>query len=95
MQQNYSDPSFGLTALADHFGFSEIYMSQLFKENMGTTFSEYLERLRIDAACALLKDTAMTISDISQKAGYYSPHAFRRAFKRVTGVLPTDYRTLN
>lgn len=94
MQQNYADPSFGLSALADHFNFSEIYMSQLFKENMGTTFSEYLERLRIDAACSLLRETSLTIADISQKAGYYSPHAFRRAFKRVTGVLPTDYRSL-
>lgn len=95
MKEHYTDPAFGLSVLADHFDFSEIYMSQLFKENMGSTFSDYLEQLRIETACSLLRDTDLTIADISQKSGYYSPHAFRRAFKRVTGILPTDYRMLN
>ncbi len=92
MEDSYNDPDLSLTVLAEKFGFSEIYMSQMFKENMGVPFSEYLERLRIDSACFLLKNSTFTISEISQKAGYNSPHAFRRAFKRVTGTLPTELR---
>ena len=54
-------------------------------------FAEYLEQLRIDQACTLLKEGVL-VSLIAEKTGYNSVQSFRRAFKRVKGVSPSEYR---
>lgn len=91
MEENYADPGMGLAMVSDRFKWSEGYLSSLFKEEMGLNFAEYLERLRIDQACALLKEGVL-VSLIAEKTGYNSVQSFRRAFKRVKGVSPSEYR---
>ncbi len=95
IESHYTDPSLSLTDFANSYGFSTNYISRLFKEITGSTFSDYLENKRLEVACTLLRSTDLTISEISEKTGYYSPYVFRRAFKRVFGLLPTDYRHHN
>jgi two-component system response regulator YesN len=51
-----------------------------------------LETVRIEAASELLISTDMNIKETAEQIGYSSAHVFRRAFKRVTGVLPLEYR---
>lgn len=80
-----------LQKVAAEFALSEGYLSHFFKEQTGENFTSYLERLRIDKACAMLDDQKLTIAEIAEKVGYNSPQAFRRAFKRVTGTNPTGY----
>ncbi|GMK38615.1 hypothetical protein PCCS19_16690 [Paenibacillus sp. CCS19] len=95
LQSNYASPQLSLTMASDHVQFPEKQVSQLFKKHLGETFSGYLERLRIDQATALLKEGELTIEEIAERTGYNSGHAFRRAFKRVTGASPSMYRTIS
>lgn len=92
IQENYARESLSLASLSERFQLSEVYMSQFFKEQTGTNFFEYLESLRMEYAMKFLKETSETINDIAATVGYNSASTFRRAFKRVHGISPTDYR---
>lgn len=81
--------------IAKKFNLSESYFSQFFKEQTGVSFSNYLERIRIQHACNKLAESDMNIKDIAESVGYHNPQTFRRAFKRVVGVLPNNYKLTN
>ncbi|MDL2234136.1 helix-turn-helix domain-containing protein [Ruminococcaceae bacterium OttesenSCG-928-L11] len=93
MREHFTDPSLNLARIAHDFGVSEVHMSRLFKDNMKYTFTQYMENLRLEYASHLLSTTATSISDIAEACGYSSHHAFRRAYKRHFGALPSDDRT--
>lgn len=94
IHDRFRDPNFGLAALASHFKWSEPLMSVFFKEQAGENFSDYVEKLRMEHACELLLRTDKSIAEIALETGYNSDKTFRRAFKRVTGVQPTTYRSM-
>lgn len=70
------------------------YISQLFKKEVGITFTEYLSNLRIDRACNMLKTTDLSISEIAEKTGYNDFFYFSRIFKKIKGMPPSKYRNL-
>ncbi|MGL6174164.1 MAG: AraC family transcriptional regulator [Cellulosilyticaceae bacterium] len=88
----YADSNLGLGMVASQFNISEGYISSLFKEQTGINFTEYVENLRINKACNLLKDTELNINDIGEQVGYNSVQSFRRAFKRIHGISPSELR---
>lgn len=92
IQTNYMYQDLNLYKVSSQFNLSEGYFSHLFKEQSGINFTDYLEKIRIDQACELLKNKDLTINDISEMVGYNSAQSFRRAFKRVCGVSPTALR---
>lgn len=89
--EHYSDPDLTLYRIAEQVERPEKSISQLFKDVTGVNLSEHLEQVRLEQAIALLK-TGFTIDEIASRVGYNSSHSFRRAFKRVMGVSPSDYR---
>lgn len=91
---NYSDQNIGLTSLSESFNLSVSYLSYLFKEQTGTKFNEYLNSVRIENACKLLKNTNVSINEISLKVGYSNVVSFNRAFKRIYNMSPGQYRDL-
>lgn len=91
IRKNYRNPSLGLAMVSAEFNLSEGYLSAIFKKETGTNFAEYLEQLRVKAACVLLED-GCKVSDLPERVGYNSIQSFRRAFKRVMGVSPSEYR---
>ena len=90
MQQNLC-----IYKMAEQFKVSEAYMYCFFKENMGITFSDYLEAKRIHCACALLTSADLPIKEVANNSGYGNDHTFRRAFKKVIGVTPSEYKNAN
>ncbi|WP_391572716.1 helix-turn-helix domain-containing protein [Cohnella sp.] len=88
----FEQDDLSLTTLATELGIKEKYVSQLFKEQIGESFTQYLEMLRMDRAARLLGDPAVTVQDISRLSGYATPNTFYKAFKRHYGVSPTIYR---
>lgn len=92
INENYMDSNLGLAKISSVFGISEGYVSSIFKEQDGINFADYVEQLRIEKACQLLKDDTYKITDISEMVGYNSVQSFRRAFKRVLGIKPTEFR---
>lgn len=95
IHSNYYLSDISVSHVASKFKISESYLSQFIKEQTGESFSDHVENLRIKHACELLKTRNISIEDIAKLVGYNSAYTFRRAFKRVTGVLPTQYNTGN
>ncbi|MGN7412930.1 helix-turn-helix domain-containing protein [Paenibacillus sp. SAF-068] len=95
IQQNYGDANLTIYRIAEHMSKSEKFISQLFKEHTGENLSDYVERVRIDAASNLLQSTGQTIDEIAEATGYNSAHSFRRAFKRVRGISPSVFRKMD
>jgi len=83
-----------LADIASHFHISAPHLSSLFKKRLGQNFVEYLHRVRIRHACALLKSTDMTVSEIAFEVGYGSYSTFSRVFRELKGATPTDFRRM-
>jgi two-component system, response regulator YesN len=95
IDDNYRDPSLCLNKISDEFPISESYFSYLFKEETGENFSSYLEHKRMERALELLKDTNLSVTDVYTEVGYNNSHTFRRVFKKMYGMLPTEIRSQN
>ena len=91
---HYCDSDMGLTKIADDFGYASTYFSKLFKELFGENFATYLERMRIEQVCSLLKK-GLTVEKIAEQTGYNSVYVMRTAFKRIKGMTPNEFRKLN
>ncbi|MFC4799485.1 helix-turn-helix domain-containing protein [Neobacillus sp. GCM10023253] len=94
IEQNYHKP-LSLEEVSGWAGRSGQYFSSLFKQQMGCTFTEYLQAKRIEKAKAYLKSTAMTVSEVAESVGYVDPNYFSRVFKTVTGASPRTWKTEN
>lgn len=68
------------------------HMNRRFKEEVGCTIMKYLTRVRIERAKGLLSDDRLSISDVMRRVGYTEPSHFTKAFKRVEGMPPKDFR---
>lgn len=94
IDEHYDDYELTLGSLSAHLKVTSPYLSGLFKKQTGTNFSAYLEKVRISHAEELLKTEDINVDELAQKVGYISADSFRRAFKRVKGVTPSQYRDL-
>ena len=74
-------------------GISESTLYRTFKDYFGMSFAGYLEQRRINLAFELLKEQGL-IKDVAERVGYTSDHTFRRAFKRVMKVPPSQLAKL-
>ncbi|MDS0527052.1 AraC family transcriptional regulator [Clostridium sp. SHJSY1] len=81
-----------ISEIAESIGLNKNYFSSFFRENFGISPQEYLIKYRINKACELMKNEALTISDISRSVGYNDPLAFSKIFKKVKGKSPKKYR---
>jgi transcriptional regulator GlxA family with amidase domain len=64
----------------------------VFKEEMGENLSNYLNRLRVEKAAAMLVTTTMPISEITFACGFEDQSWFSKIFKNFTGLTPGKYR---
>ncbi|WUV02690.1 DJ-1/PfpI family protein [Actinoallomurus sp. NBC_01490] len=78
--------------LAERAHMSERHLGRLFGEQTGTTPARFVERVRVEAARDLLERSALPVEGVSQRSGFRSDETMRRAFLRVLGVAPSDYR---
>jgi transcriptional regulator GlxA family with amidase domain len=81
-----------LGALCDRIQLSREHFVRLFSERMGMPPMRYYSRLKIEAAQAMLSSTNLRVQEIADKLGYENQFNFARAFKRVSGISPTEYR---
>jgi len=81
-----------LKEIANASGLSAPYLSMVFKEEMGENLSNYLNRLRVEKAAALLVTTTMPISEITLACGFEDQSWFSKIFKNITGLTPGKYR---
>jgi transcriptional regulator GlxA family with amidase domain len=81
-----------LAQLAKRAAVSERHLRRLFAEQTGTTPARFVERIRVEAARERLESTTAPVETIAAACGFGSPETMRRAFLRVLGVGPSDYR---
>ena len=91
MRENYSK-ELKLEDLSTIAFLSPNYFSRLFKESTAMTVSEYMQKLRVEEACRLLKTTDMKVIDIAYEVGYTDIKYFNKIFKNKNGETPRDYR---
>lgn len=82
-----------LTDLQRVFPISRSYLSQLFNRELGCSFSDYVNNLRIEESKRLLEsEPDASIQEIAERSGFHSISTFRRAFVKYTGCIPSEYR---
>lgn len=89
---DHLDADLTVRALAARSLMSERGFQRLFTTEIGTSPARYVERVRLDAARRLLEATDAGIDAIAHSTGFRNGETLHRAFKRVLGITPTDYR---
>lgn len=90
--QLFSDETLDRGRVAAVIGLNPTYFGQLFKNETGVHFSEYLTALRIEKAKTLLRDNQKNVAEIAFEVGFSSQSYFGFIFKKATGLSPKQYR---
>lgn len=91
VRRNYKK-DIGLREVAEEVGISQSYASKLFRKNTGMRCCDYINQVRLDAACIMLKNTQTHIGEIATMVGFNSQYYFARQFKEVYGMTASDFR---
>ena len=83
--------SLKMEELAALFGYNSSYLGKLFRDRMGCSFNEYLDKARIERAKELLTGPAK-VYEIAEQLGYKDVDYFHKKFKKYVGVSPNEYR---
>lgn len=81
-----------LKDVADEVFLSQNYLSELFKKETGEGFYEFLSNYRVKRAKELLVTTNLKIYEVAESVGYNDSITFGRAFKKITGTTPNNFR---
>ncbi len=81
--------------ISKELGLCRSEVCKLFKDNLNTTFTEYLSKIRIEKAIELLESKETNVSQISELVGFNSPSYFTEIFKKYFKVTPLEYRKVN
>lgn len=90
-RENFRNP-IKLSDRAKHYGFNEKYIGRLFKSTTDVSFSNYVNRLRLNHAKNLLLSTEKSIIEVALDSGFENVTYFNRCFKRELGLTPTEFR---
>ncbi len=81
-----------LADIAQTVGVHPVHLAQAFHKSYSCTVGDYVRRLRIEYACHELASSELPIVDIALAAGFCDQSHFTRTFKRLTGLVPSQYR---
>ena len=92
LHQNYAVPSLSVPDISEHVHLSPTYVCTLFKNETGQTLNQYLTDYRIKMSKQFLSDPLYKITDISAKVGYSDGNYYSKAFRKIVGLSPSEYR---
>ncbi|MDP4154442.1 MAG: AraC family transcriptional regulator [Bacillota bacterium] len=87
---HYNEP-INLQVVSDEIGFNRTYVAKKFREEMGMSVVDYIQKKRIDEAVFLMEQGLMSITDIGIQVGFSSYNYFCKVFKDVKGKTATEY----
>lgn len=90
--QQALDSELSVAGLAEHCGVSERSLLRHFRSQHGVTPLEYIQRLRVERAKAMLESTRLSLEEIVERCGYSDVSSFRKLFKRAASLTPGEYR---
>lgn len=92
LEENYTS-QLTLTGVSEHFGFSKQYIMRLFRRRLGVTFTDYLNRLRLEKARYLLTHHhSLSVGQVAYAVGFSSIYYFDRVFKNTYRLTPREYQ---
>ncbi|GGH71035.1 AraC family transcriptional regulator [Paenibacillus silvae] len=91
MENRYSQRT-SILDIAQAVGLDRTYLSGLFKERYGKSLQAFFLEYRMNRAAELLRNPALSVSEVAHSVGYTDPLLFSKMFKRVTGVSPKGSR---
>ena len=84
-----------LADVAQKVGISAGYLSTLFQRQMAKGFVDYLNEIRVEHACAYLRQNYLKTYEIAYKVGFRDEKYFSKVFKKIKGQSPSEYRKQN
>lgn len=90
--ENYEDDALTLHTLSCQLGYSEFYTTRKFKQISGMSLRDYLRQRKLAFALKEVRDSKKAMVDIAFDYGFSSHEAFTRAFKKMYGMTPSEYR---
>ena len=91
LNENYTK-DINLKTIAETFHLNALYLGRILKLETGCTFTEYMNRLRLDKAIDLLIHTDLSAKQVSEQVGYSNDKYFNTLFKKYTDMTPGEYR---
>ena len=88
--QNNLDADLSLPAVARHVGSSQFHFHRVFKQHLGETLRQYVERLRLEASMHDLCLSELSVLQVALRYGFKSPDTYARAFQRRFGRVPSS-----
>lgn len=92
IRKEIENVDFNINTIANALYLTPAYFSRVFKRKMGMTCIDFIKNYRINLAKELLKNTDLSIQQISEKTGYATVYYFSQQFKQVTGESPGSFR---
>lgn len=90
---NYHYPyAISIDDVADFTGISRSHLYRIFMSHTGQSPKAYLSELRIRQACTLMKKSDISVTAIAASVGFENSLYFSKAFKKIKGMTPTEYR---
>jgi AraC-like DNA-binding protein len=83
---------FSMADLCSKVGMSESRFSRYFRRSTGNTFTDFVNRLRINKACQMLMETDLYITNICYDVGFNNVANFNRRFLEIKGMTPKEFR---
>lgn len=81
-----------LADMAVSAGYTESYISRTFKKETGESLFDYINRRKVELAKEILRGTAISVSELSDRLAFASPSYFGSVFRKFTGMTPLEYQ---
>lgn len=91
IQARYNE-NITLTGFSEKHNISVGHLSNLLKERLGMSFSEYITAKRVQKAKELLADERLSVEKVANEVGYKDYFYFTKVFKKAVGISPSKYR---
>ena len=91
ISNNYSD-AIRIELLASLCNMSETHFRRLFEEYINMTPVDYINMIRVQMACEIMKKTSCTMDEVAMKSGFAAACTFNRNFKKIVGITPYQWK---
>lgn len=90
-QKLFSEPDLSIGVLAQELGYSDKYLSSVFKKQMGIPYTLYLQNIRMKHAVFLMEEGVVSVKNVALLSGFRDPLYFSRLFSKTEGISPKQY----
>ena len=91
IDDHFTERNFSLDDMSSQLSYNKKYISSVFKKQVGIGIAEYVNTIRIQNACNLIKQGFSSVADVAWRSGYSDAQYFSRVFKVQIGISPTQY----